>query len=214
MRYLDASGSEALYCTYVSSRFKQPPYAKENDKDVSVMESVAQGVQDLPVLMRVPYFFPGDSAVCPGSAFMLGYGDIVVPGLAVSYCHSYEAIVKKGFPWYFLLELVCYAAGLALALTMTRVMDRGQPALLYLVPAILLPVISLAWCRGDLKNLWEGEFAPKDDLATPQIDVCVSSSEQFQMIHGRGLLYVTTPVLSWLALPMPVSQKAYNAKWS
>ncbi|XP_077484700.1 uncharacterized protein LOC144094650 isoform X2 [Amblyomma americanum] len=76
-------------------------------KDVSVMESVAQGVQDLPVLMRVPYFFPGDSAVCPGSAFMLGYGDIVVPGLAVSYCHSYEAIVKKGFPWYFLLELVC-----------------------------------------------------------------------------------------------------------
>ncbi|XP_049271949.1 signal peptide peptidase-like 2B [Rhipicephalus sanguineus] len=76
-------------------------------KDVSVMESVAMGVQDLPVLMRVPHFFPGESAVCPGNAMFLGYGDIAVPGLAVAYCRSYDVIVKKGMPWYFLLAIVC-----------------------------------------------------------------------------------------------------------
>ncbi|XP_054926979.1 uncharacterized protein [Dermacentor andersoni] len=154
-------------------------------KDVSVMESVAMGVQDLPVLMRVPHFFPGESAACNGSAMFLGYGDIAVPG---------------------------YAAGLIMALTASSLMDTGQPALLYLVPAILLPVILLAWCRGDLKNFWNGDFVPKEGLMTARTDVCVSSSEQFQMIQGRGLLYVSTPVFPWLALPMPVSQKAYNAK--
>ncbi|XP_065302854.1 uncharacterized protein [Dermacentor albipictus] len=181
-------------------------------KDVSVMESVAMGVQDLPVLMRVPHFFPGESAVCNGSAMFLGYGDIAVPGLAVAYCRSYDIIVKKGLPWYFLLAIVCYAAGLIMALTASSLMDTGQPALLYLVPAILLPVILLAWCRGDLKNFWNGDFVPKEGLMTARTDVCVSSSEQFQMIQGRGLLYVSTPVFPWLALPMPVSQKAYNAK--
>lgn len=181
-------------------------------KEVSVMESVAMGVQDLPVLMRVPHFFPGESAVCSENAMFLGYGDIAVPGLAIAYCRSYDVIVKKGLPWYFLLAIVCYAAGLIMALTASSLMNTGQPALLYLVPAILLPVTLLAWCRGDLRKFWDGDFVPKEGLMPARMDVCVSSSEQFQMIQGRGLLYVSTPVFPWLALPMPVSQKAYNAK--
>ncbi|KAH7945792.1 hypothetical protein HPB49_015659 [Dermacentor silvarum] len=181
-------------------------------KGVSVMESVAMGVQDLPVLMRVPHFFPGETVACSENAMFLGYGDIAVPGLAIAYCRSYDVIVKKGLPWYFLLAIVCYAAGLTMALTASSLMDTGQPALLYLVPSILLPAMLLAWCRGDLPNFWDGDFVPKEGLMTARMDVCVSSSEQFQMIQGRGLLYVSTPVFPWLALPMPVSQKAYNAK--
>ncbi|KAH7945201.1 hypothetical protein HPB49_008032 [Dermacentor silvarum] len=181
-------------------------------KEVSVMESVAMGVQDLPVLMRVPHFFPGESAACNRSAMFLGYGDIAVPGLTIAYCRSYDVIVKKGLPWYFLLAIVCYSAGLIMALTASSLMNTGQPALLYLVPAILLPVTLLAWCRGDLRNFWDGDFVPKEGLMPARMDVCVSSSEQFQMIQGRGLLYVSTPVFPWLAVPMPVSQKAYNAK--
>ncbi|KAK8777951.1 hypothetical protein V5799_020713 [Amblyomma americanum] len=78
-------------------------------KDVSVMESVARGVQDLPVLMRVPLFFSGEATACSGSAMMLGYGDITVPGMAVAYCRSYDVIVKKG-SWYFLLAIASCAA--------------------------------------------------------------------------------------------------------
>ncbi|KAH8022892.1 hypothetical protein HPB51_006250 [Rhipicephalus microplus] len=181
-------------------------------KDVSVMESVALGVKDLPVLMRVPQFFPGEAAVCAGNVMFLGYGDIAVPGLAVAYCRSYDVIVKKGMSWYFLLALGGYAVGLIMAMTASRLMNMGQPALLYLIPAILVPVILLAWCRGDLKKFWNGDFVPREGLMSARMDVCVSSSEQFQMAQGHGLLYVSTPVFPWLALPMPVSQKAYNAK--
>ncbi|XP_077484698.1 uncharacterized protein LOC144094649 [Amblyomma americanum] len=182
-------------------------------KDVSVMESVAKGVEDLPVLMRVPLFFSGDAIACSASALILGYGDIAVPGMAVAYCHSYDSIVKRR-PWYFLLAIACYGAGLVLTFHIGHMMDRGQPALLYLVPAVLIPVILLAWCRGDLRNFWNGEFVPKEGLLSPRLDVCVSSSEQFQMMRSRGLLYVSTPVIPWLAIPLPVSQKAYNTKWN
>ncbi|KAL1417952.1 hypothetical protein MTO96_006018 [Rhipicephalus appendiculatus] len=185
-------------------------------KDVSVMESVALGVQDLPVLMRVPYFFPGESAVCNGNIMFLGYGDIAVPGLAVAYCRSYDVIVKKGVPWYFLLAIVCYAAGLVMAMTASRLMNTGQPALLYLIPAILLPVILLAWCRGDLKKFWSGDFVPKEGLMSARMDVCVSSSEQFQMIQGpRTALrqHTCVPLAGTADARIPVSTNvAFNTQ--
>ncbi|XP_065302851.1 signal peptide peptidase-like 2C [Dermacentor albipictus] len=180
-------------------------------KDVSVMESVARGVQDLPVLMRVPLFFTGDATVCRANSMMLGYGDIAIPGFAIAYCRYYDVIVKNR-PWYFLLAITCYGASLVFTFFMGHLMNTGQPALLYLVPGVLLPTILLAWYRGDLNNFWNGEFVPKKGLMSSHQDVCVSSSEQFQMIQGRGLLYVTTPLFAWLAVPLPVSQKAYDAK--
>ncbi|KAL3196789.1 hypothetical protein MRX96_015398 [Rhipicephalus microplus] len=159
-------------------------------KDVSVMESVALGVKDLPVLMRVPQFFPGEAAVCAGNVMFLGYGDIAVPGLAVAYCRS----VRRNRQERNVLVLSARTRGLRRRI------------------AILMPVILLAWCRGDLKKFWNGDFVPREGLMSARMDVCVSSSEQFQMAQGHGLLYVSTPVFPWLALPMPVSQKAYNAK--
>ncbi|KAH7951408.1 hypothetical protein HPB52_008807 [Rhipicephalus sanguineus] len=180
-------------------------------KDMSVMESVARGVQDLPVLMRVPLFFIGDATACRANSMMLGYGDIAIPGFTIAYCRSYDVIVKKR-SWYFLLAIVCYGASLVFTFFMGQIMNTGQPALLYLVPGVLLPVTLLAWCRGELKQFWKGDFVPKEGLMSPRMDVCVSSSEQFQMIQSRGLLYVATPVFPWLAVPLPVSQKAYDAK--
>lgn len=180
-------------------------------KDLSVMESVASGVQDLPVLMRVPLFLIGDATACNDSSAILGYGDIAIPGLAIAYCRSYDVIVKNK-PWYFLVAITCYGASLVLTFFMSYLMKTGQPALLYLVPGVLLPTIMLAWCRGDLNQFWSGEFVPSKGLMSSHLDVCVSSSEQFQMNQSRGLLYVTTPLFPWLAVPLPVSQKAYDAK--
>ena len=36
-------------------------------------------------------------------------------------------------------------------------MNSAQPALLYLVPFTLLPTILVAWLRGDLPAMWEGD---------------------------------------------------------
>ncbi|XP_077564918.1 signal peptide peptidase-like 2A [Haemaphysalis longicornis] len=180
-------------------------------KGVSVMESVASGFYDLPVLMRVPHLRPGNAAACRDIVVILGCGDIVVPGLAVAYCRSYDVMVKKGSR-YFLLAIVCYVVTLVVTLLITSHLNTGQPALLYLVPGVLLPVLTLAWWRGDLKKFWQGDLVPPESDTAPRVDAHVSSNEQFQMMQSRGLLYVATPVVSWFAIPLPVSQKDYDAK--
>lgn len=37
---------------------------------------------------------------------------------------------------------------------------KAQPALLYLVPFILIPVYVQAWFRGEFSMLWEGKIYP------------------------------------------------------
>ena len=45
-----------------------------------------------------------------------------------------------------------YTLGLVAAFTSFFVMNSAQPALLYLVPTILV-----AWGRGDLASMWNGD---------------------------------------------------------
>ena len=49
-----------------------------------------------------------------------------------------------------------YGVGLALAQVAVVAMQLGQPALLYLVPCVLLPVAGVAGARGQLAALWKG----------------------------------------------------------
>ncbi|EEC15947.1 conserved hypothetical protein [Ixodes scapularis] len=181
-------------------------------KGESVMEVVANEVQQLPVLMRVPRLNAGELAVCESQFSILGYGDMIIPGLAISYCRCFDVLVKDYSP-YFILSMTCYGLSLVLAFVGSVLMNTGQPALLYLVPGTLVPVIIVSWWRGEFQDFWTGKFKPKPSLQT-RIDIWASTSEQFQMIQGRGLLYVSTPVIEWMAIPLPVSEKAYNAQWN
>ena len=38
-------------------------------------------------------------------------------------------------------------------------MKAAQPALLFLVPFTLVPVIIASWLRGDLGAMWQGDFS-------------------------------------------------------
>ena len=49
-----------------------------------------------------------------------------------------------------------YMAGLLVALTVSRAFHAAQPALLYIVPATLLPLLARAAARRELKLLWVG----------------------------------------------------------
>ena len=51
--------------------------------------------------------------------------------------------------------------GMGFAFLALLLMEIGQPALLYLVPCSLLPVLLLAYCRGHLRALWRG-YVPLD----------------------------------------------------
>uniref|UniRef100_A0A0D3HL97 PA domain-containing protein n=1 Tax=Oryza barthii TaxID=65489 RepID=A0A0D3HL97_9ORYZ len=103
----------------------------------SVMIAVARGDNSgeaIPMLLRIPRFFD------PWGGYdMIGFGDIIFPGLLVAFSYRFDRASKRGlFNGYFLWLTVGYAVGLFLTYLALFLMDgHGQPALLYLVPCTL-----------------------------------------------------------------------------
>ncbi|KAJ0971900.1 hypothetical protein J5N97_019859 [Dioscorea zingiberensis] len=121
----------------------------------SVMIAVARGDNSggeaIPMLLRIPRFFD------PWGGYdMIGFGDILFPGLLVAFSFRYDRTNKKSI-WngYFLWLTIGYAFGLFLTYLALYLMNgHGQPALLYLVPCTLGLIIILGLLRGELKDLW------------------------------------------------------------
>lgn len=129
----------------------------------SVMVAVAQGGsagEALPMLLKAPAFgLPYEFAAYS----MLGYGDVILPGLLVSFLRRCQVQAadpsSRSHISYFFLSSVAYCVGLMLtwtALEFSWFGDQGQPALLYLVPCTLGSTWAYAWWRGELTNLWRG----------------------------------------------------------
>ncbi|CAL5413981.1 unnamed protein product [Camellia sinensis] len=120
----------------------------------SVMIAVARGDnsgESIPMLLRVPRLFD------PWGGYdMIGFGDILFPGLLVSFSFRYDKANKKGvLNGYFLWVTIGYGVGLLLTYLGLYLMDgNGQPALMYLVPCTLGLVVILGLVRGELKDLW------------------------------------------------------------
>ena len=117
--------------------------------------------QPLPMLLTIPRI--NDYR---GGSSLLGLGDIVLPGLLISFAArldeakrlvgghtSFQIRMPPRFG-YFGYVMVAYAIGLLLAIVAVVVMQRGQPALLYLVPATLGTFLVLG--QHELKDLWKG----------------------------------------------------------
>lgn len=137
-----------------------------------------QGGNPLPMLLTIPRI--GDYM---GGSSLLGLGDIVLPGLLLSFAARYDtaksllgiirggngSVISYSCPeqkfcgdcgfcsgGYFRPLVVAYAIGLLMANTAVYVMEMGQPALLYLVPTCLGTMIFLGWRRKELQSLWDG----------------------------------------------------------
>ncbi|KAH0516956.1 Signal peptide peptidase-like 3 [Microtus ochrogaster] len=112
-----------------------------------------------------------------GSHFsMLGIGDIVMPGLLLCFVLRYDNYKKQasgdscGAPGpanisgrmqkvsYFHCTLIGYFVGLLTATVASRIHRAAQPALLYLVPFTLLPLLTMAY----LKLAWYSEELQRD----------------------------------------------------
>ncbi|XP_064612226.1 signal peptide peptidase-like 3 [Liolophura sinensis] len=106
---------------------------------------------------------------------MLGLGDIVMPGLLLCFVLRYDAYkraqlvgnAETGVPpppnyvqriTYFHCSLVGYFLGLLTATVSSEVFRAAQPALLYLVPFTLLPLLTMAYLKGDLRRMWHEPF--------------------------------------------------------
>ncbi|MCO5597047.1 hypothetical protein L7F22_051121 [Adiantum nelumboides] len=94
-----------------------------------VMVSVAKSF-DAPIKL----LFPTSSAERPFS--MLGLGDIVIPGIFVALALRYDVSRGKGSN-YFRSAFAGYVAGLGVTILIMNWFQAAQPALLYIVPAVL-----------------------------------------------------------------------------
>lgn len=130
----------------------------------SVMIAVARGDntgESIPMLLRIPRFFD------PWGGYdMIGFGDIIFPGLLVVFSYRFDRASKKGiFNGYFLWQTVGYAVGLVFTYLALFLMDgHGQPALLYLVPCTLGVIFILGCVRGEVHELWNYGKGPAENL--------------------------------------------------
>ena len=121
----------------------------------SVMIVVARGDRSgedgIPMLLKIPRMFDPW-----GGYSIIGFGDIILPGLLVTFALRYDWLANKRLKsGYFLGTMSAYGLGLLITYIALNLMDgHGQPALLYIVPFILGTLFVLGHKRGDLKTLW------------------------------------------------------------
>ncbi|KAK9147516.1 hypothetical protein Scep_006273 [Stephania cephalantha] len=124
---------------------------------------------ELPVKIVFPRNLMGGDV--PGSSgadyMMLGLGDMAIPGMLLAFvlCYDYQRSKDsmncldlsfwKGqrYIWY---AVAGYAIGLVVALATGTLTHSPQPALLFLVPSTLGPIIFVSWMRKELVQLWDG----------------------------------------------------------
>ncbi|XP_064335746.1 signal peptide peptidase-like 2B isoform X4 [Camelus dromedarius] len=133
----------------------------------SIMVEVATGPSDsathekLPMVLKVPRLNTSPLALCDRPFSLLGFGDILVPGLLVAYCHRFDIQVQSSRV-YFVACTIAYGIGLLVTFMALALMQRGQPALLYLVPCTLVTSCALALWRRELGVFWTGSGFVKD----------------------------------------------------
>ncbi|CAN1253877.1 Signal peptide peptidase-like 2, partial [Linum perenne] len=121
----------------------------------SVMIVVARGDKSgedgIPMLLKIPRLFDPW-----GGYSIIGFGDILLPGLLVAFAIRYDWLVNKTLrAGYFLYAMLAYGLGLLVTYIALNLMDgHGQPALLYIVPFTLGTFLTLGKKRGDLPILW------------------------------------------------------------
>jgi minor histocompatibility antigen H13 len=124
----------------------------------NVMVSVATGVE-APIKLN----FPRDLGGCGTLRHsMLGLGDIVVPGIFVAFVAKWDAMkmgekVTTSFV-YLNAVMIAYVLSLVTTVAIMLFFNAAQPALLYIVPYVLITTIAVAVARGEMKSLWNFEI--------------------------------------------------------
>ncbi|KAK1373889.1 signal peptide peptidase-like 4 [Heracleum sosnowskyi] len=121
----------------------------------SVMIVVARGDNSgedgIPMLLKIPRMFD-----TWGGYSIIGFGDIILPGLLVAFSLRYDWLSKKNLRGgYFIWAIMAYGLGLLVTYLALNLMDgHGQPALLYIVPFMLGTLLTLGNKQRELENLW------------------------------------------------------------
>lgn len=122
----------------------------------SIMLYVASNL-DLPIKIQMPHLtidYP--SASCS----LIGLGDIVIPGIYISYVSRFGKQVSLT-DWYFVTQIIAYSLALFICGIALWVYGVGQPALLYIVPFLFIATFVTAYMRGEIRDIWAGNNESK-----------------------------------------------------
>uniref|UniRef100_A0A8D2AV35 Signal peptide peptidase like 2C n=1 Tax=Sciurus vulgaris TaxID=55149 RepID=A0A8D2AV35_SCIVU len=155
--------------------FVTPLFTKTGE---SIMVEVAAGPADsssherLPMVLKVPRLSFSALTLCDQPFSILGFGDIVVPGFLVAYCHRFDVQICSRQVYYVACTMA-YAVGLLVTFVAMVLMEMGQPALLYLVSSTLVTSLAVAACRQELTLFWTGQGKAKVPTQ-PVAGLCVA----------------------------------------
>jgi signal peptide peptidase-like protein 2B len=95
-------------------------------------------------------------------ASMLGLGDVLLPGVVLDFFMRFDASHGTSL---FVIAFIGYCVGVQISWIAVFLMERGQPALLWVLPAILVPVLIASTAQGLLGELWKvGTVGPDEDV--------------------------------------------------
>ncbi|PFH59399.1 hypothetical protein XA68_12429 [Ophiocordyceps unilateralis] len=83
---------------------------------------------------------------------------------------------------YFHATVAGYTLGLAVTMAMLLVFEKGQPALLYLVPGVLGSLMVTAWARGEMGDVWKYS----EDGSLDTVDVVVDLDAEGRVVKTVG----------------------------
>ncbi|KAK6462714.1 signal peptide peptidase-domain-containing protein [Scheffersomyces coipomensis] len=162
----------------------------------TIMETVATSIK-IPIKILIPSHIPDKFSI-------LGLGDIILPGLLITLCLKFDTynhytnapqstysklfVIYGMSKIYFITTLISYNIGLIITLINLHYFKVGQPALLYLVPCMIINIISVALYRGEFSDLWEfndgfSKYSPvKDEVSDNEeeedIDYDIGSEDE------------------------------------
>ena len=96
---------------------------------------------------------------------------------------------------YFKAGLVGYVVGMIVTLMVLIFWEHAQPALLYLVPGVLISLWGTAWVRGDWRLMWEytedgsldGEDERKKDWGNGKLTANGKGGKAEEKANGLGV---------------------------
>ncbi|KAF7644628.1 hypothetical protein LDENG_00218880 [Lucifuga dentata] len=157
-----------------------PDVSGEKGNTVAIPAEPQAPYEKLPVVMRVPRFTAWAQNLCGMQFSILGYGDIIIPGLLVSYCSRFDVWINSSKKIYFFSCCIAYFLGIIVTFAVMLLSGMGQPALLYLVPFTLITSAVVAGCRREIKQFWTGTTyevrESEKEFIVMQYNFCHSSS--------------------------------------
>ncbi|XP_072100333.1 signal peptide peptidase-like 2 isoform X1 [Mobula birostris] len=170
------------------------PFLTQSGK--SIMVEVAAGPSDfsthekLPMVLKVPRLNSSPLALCDRPFSLLGFGDVLIPGMLVAYCHRFDIQVQTS-RIYFVACTVAYGIGLLITFIALALMQTGQPALLYLVPCTLITSVCVACWRKEVAMFWTGSGFASNSHVTSCVASSPPTAPKLGELHSKSVSLVT-----------------------